>query len=155
MACSTSGQEDATSVLHTLVADCGARLKPGRYTASVYKRTRCGAIHRTRSSKEGVVQDPNSDGAKLDLLKDEISTLRGEVRGLSAEFTEAEQLLASKEAEAKDDQGGGADSLMMQEVQRIRGNVDKLRITIRNICSMLAKIEVDFRAAQMQVLNRT
>ncbi|CAL8464311.1 g3846 [Coccomyxa elongata] len=154
MACSTSGQEDATSVLHTLVADCGARLKPGRYTISVYKRTRYGA-HRTRSSKEGAVQDPNSDGAKLNLLKDEISTLRGEVRGLSAEFTEAEQLLASKEAEAKDDQGMHGDSYMMEEVQRIRGNVEKLRITIRNICSMLGKIEVDFRAAQMQVFNRT
>lgn len=44
---------------------------------------------------------------------------------------------------------------MMEEVQRIRFNVDKLRITIRHICSMLAKIEVDFRAAQMQVHNRT
>ncbi len=53
---------------------------------------------------QGAVQDPNSDGAKLEVLKDEISTLRGEVRGLSAEFTEAEQLLASKEAEAKDEQ---------------------------------------------------
>lgn len=54
--------------------------------------------------EQKVVQDPNSDSAKLDLLKDEISTLRGEVRGLSTEFTEAEQILLSKEAEAKDDQ---------------------------------------------------
>ncbi len=52
-------------------------------------------------------------------------------------------------------QGMHGDSYMMEEVQRIRGNVDKLRITIRNICSMLGKIEVDFRAAQMQIFNRT
>ncbi len=45
-------------------------------------------------------------------------------------------------------------SHMMEEAQRIRRNVDKLRVTIRSICSMLAKIEVDFRAAQMHVLSQ-